>query len=1711
MNLEQSKSKYNDYLSSHIANVKKAYQWLVDNHLLDDIFTSDAIADAKKYVDAHDASKYDPEEYNGYRQYFDPTDKEISTDAPAYERPGGPPHGDREIFKYSWLHHSHKNPHHWEHHLLMNEDEPGKVVALLMPEPYVIEMLSDWLSFSIAKGDPTEIIDWYNEKKSGLILHPSTRHDVERVLKKIADINKMEFTTLDESYSNLHLNSAIWDGKGCLVNGVADKIKEIANQVIDDLKDNGIPIRLIDIWIVGSNAAYNYSEHSDLDIHLIVDMSVSDNPQLLRTVYDYYKSSFNDKYDITIKGLNVEVYLEDMNTTSISKGIFSVGQDKWLRVPVPDDYVYEVNLEPELSNLKSEYMDLIAQDDKDKLQEFLDRLYICRKVSLAEDGEFGKLNLIFKEFRNLGYIDSIKSKINELTSKELSLESKGVKSMKKSITEFWDFRYLDDKDIIYYRDIPIQPTEVKFKDERDDDWRYSTAYYIMDPKNPKEYHPDLWDDWSMDLDSVKAKIDEYLGDKSESLNESLYSMLVKCNDGPTIRVKTIASSEDEAQKFAKNMYASEHTTYADDRENKWEITEIHKLDSQEGSGMSKLNEGRMSEIDLLLTQYKELEDALKTHDFDDPHEGDAISIEMADLRSEIPNFEEFYKQKFGNNSLNYQVNNNSESYDESESEEAKYYGLFQRGGSIGASQGAYNSHNGLLYAVYDSAHIEDAKARAKRLRKYLSPGEKSYYGMGYVVKPLTKYDLSNEIVKNMVSTKLNESYDSNESGALDYLADARDYVKSGNIAAAKDALDNASKILSGLNASNSHKLSFIAIDELEGKDITNTLVDTVARVGVDYDTAKKSAGKYYINIHGTGEDVRKAKIAIEGSGFFKEWVTESITESEEDIYGVHHFDSGSILFKGTSEECGKYITDHKLEDEAEIYDLSSSKVNESSDEEDKIDWEYVSSKTVYDDAGFTDEYYWYKGILPDGTEKHIFMYGDDEPDDRYADWECDSEKEAQDWFDNYEGTYEESVVEGLLDKFKNVFSKKGGKDSKVHKYGLYNDFGRLVYGPFDSEDEAEYELNQKAKMSQKYADTLRVYPVIEGVDLDSPDAKVDYEVEYITADNHHESQFYYTKAHNAGEALENCMKDHPGVDVVDVERLGEAPVEESLDELTEATVEVDGDEIVIKGVKGEERFKPINGDPEKTKHSFDGIMKHSVGRAWQWLKKQKPTVTESIEGEVPNAPTGEDADIVTSLNKLINEELTASDSYLSAIQYYRASGHEDIAKMLEEVRADEESHVGILYKAKTLLDAQSAVGFDSGVDEASKSLEDEVPQDEVVSVVTEAKVDEIDQNEAKLVTQYRDYDNRMRDYELNHKAWLDDMSRGEEPKEPEKFDGFDKKVYEILKSNGFTSTKISSYTESKMVRESKFSDEESIDYLAGIDVKKLSADEISDLNKLFSYFGADFGIRSTYAELPSKELSMLANIASDYLGDDTDDDYVRKFTDGSAGGRKPEVTMTGVLNALGESLDFDDVEVTPNIEGDVNIDIDLELDDEDTPIDPDLDLDDKVDSPIPQFLNNNSIEDDEFNDVDGKKKFLDDQGKTPDLEECDEGSYSDDPDNAHIPSDPDHLDDEEFEDGDDEFEDRFESEIGEATEDKVSYSDLVASAGEILSKEESLMEVADYKNSEDLYAEIKKYADKGNEEAQYLVDLYNTPRSQREFIREARAFLKAKKDAKKSK
>ena len=169
--------QYNDYLIEHISNVKRCVQWLIDH----EVFDYDAQSTTAIHVGKHDESKYDSAEYDAYDAYFygEKTDEV------------------REAFDYAWLRHIQKNPHHWQHWVLL-EDE-GHLKALEMPKEYVYEMIADWWSFSWKEGNLYEIFNWYAKHEKKMILHPDTRKLVEDILDKINQILDGEEERSNES------------------------------------------------------------------------------------------------------------------------------------------------------------------------------------------------------------------------------------------------------------------------------------------------------------------------------------------------------------------------------------------------------------------------------------------------------------------------------------------------------------------------------------------------------------------------------------------------------------------------------------------------------------------------------------------------------------------------------------------------------------------------------------------------------------------------------------------------------------------------------------------------------------------------------------------------------------------------------------------------------------------------------------------------------------------------------------------------------------------------------------------------------------------------------------------------------------------------------------------------------------------------------------------------------------------------------------------------------------------------------------------------------------------------------------------------------------------------------------------------------------------------------------------------------------------------
>jgi hypothetical protein len=157
---------YTSYIVEHCANVKKAYEWLVDRKIIQNQFIH--------RIQTHDISKYGEEEYDAYDKYFYGT-KTAEV---------------KEAFNFAWLHHIHNNPHHWQHWVLVNDDDGTK--ALEMPEEYIVEMICDWWSFGHKTGKLEELFDWYDSHKTNMVMHKNTKKYVEDILKKIKAALKEE-------------------------------------------------------------------------------------------------------------------------------------------------------------------------------------------------------------------------------------------------------------------------------------------------------------------------------------------------------------------------------------------------------------------------------------------------------------------------------------------------------------------------------------------------------------------------------------------------------------------------------------------------------------------------------------------------------------------------------------------------------------------------------------------------------------------------------------------------------------------------------------------------------------------------------------------------------------------------------------------------------------------------------------------------------------------------------------------------------------------------------------------------------------------------------------------------------------------------------------------------------------------------------------------------------------------------------------------------------------------------------------------------------------------------------------------------------------------------------------------------------------------------------------------------------------------------------
>ena len=203
------------------------------------------------------------------------------------------------------------------------------------------------------------------------------------------------------------------------------KVAEIFLDYID------IDIYVHDIILIGSLTGYNWSEFSDFDVHILYDFNdAGKNAELYKELFHLKKTVFNAKHDISIKGFEVEVFVQDLNEKETSTGSYSVLNDSWIRFPEKEDFKVD---KKKIKEKAQQWMDIIdgvlenAEDEdlNDAIQlvkKYRDKLRKYRTCGLKKEGEYSYENLVFKFLRRNGYISKLEDFKNKITDKKLSLE-----------------------------------------------------------------------------------------------------------------------------------------------------------------------------------------------------------------------------------------------------------------------------------------------------------------------------------------------------------------------------------------------------------------------------------------------------------------------------------------------------------------------------------------------------------------------------------------------------------------------------------------------------------------------------------------------------------------------------------------------------------------------------------------------------------------------------------------------------------------------------------------------------------------------------------------------------------------------------------------------------------------------------------------------------------------------------------------------------------------------------------------------------------------------------------------------------------------------------------------------------------------------------------------------------------------------------------------
>tara|TARA_R100000951_G_scaffold55847_1_gene46917 strand:- start:881 stop:1663 length:783 start_codon:yes stop_codon:yes gene_type:complete len=259
------------------------------------------------------------------------------------------------------------------------------------------------------------------------------KHIIKKLLREGLDkVNSFE-SILGEVTSKLDfssfkmndtLNPEIWVDENTIKPEIKENLIKIAEDYYSNLELN-IPI--LDITLTGSLANYNWSKYSDVDLHIIFDTNkLGKNKDMVKDLLDVRTRAWNLKHNITVKGFDVELYLQPEDQPHHSTGVYSITNNKWVVEPKKVDAdIDKETITKKYNTIIKTVNEIKKCDDEDivkMLEKLKDKIKAMRQSGLDSGGEFSNENIVFKLLRRNDIMEEIGDMLTDAYDKSVSLD-----------------------------------------------------------------------------------------------------------------------------------------------------------------------------------------------------------------------------------------------------------------------------------------------------------------------------------------------------------------------------------------------------------------------------------------------------------------------------------------------------------------------------------------------------------------------------------------------------------------------------------------------------------------------------------------------------------------------------------------------------------------------------------------------------------------------------------------------------------------------------------------------------------------------------------------------------------------------------------------------------------------------------------------------------------------------------------------------------------------------------------------------------------------------------------------------------------------------------------------------------------------------------------------------------------------------------------------